>query len=324
MNLRKAIKSAVLVGAVSAVVAPGLAVAAAPGGFGTWTDNGTAGISATCGVTACDTGMTETGFLQRQITDAGGNVFIQTVVTGGTGFNDESFVKMGGTGGIAGRGNITDTIGEVVFTGQSTIMTGELKTMMDSKVNLVQSLVDNTGDTFTAGFTFDHNMAMALGGAFTGAGAAGGMYADVTVKSKTGTASGNFDTAFVQNEFSIENNTAGFQAAVDAVSGKERYNLTNVNDGDLAQTVELRNVTGGLLDAGDVTGGQGGSEAFTSDGSINLVLIEQDVTGVGTFGFEHFGGNETAGVVADVIWDGTAPSATAAYDDTTLGNPFTL
>jgi len=318
MNLRKAIKSAVLVGAVSAVMAPGLSVAGTPGGvaFGGWTDNGTAGITATCGGTlaGCDAGMTETGFLQRQVTDGSGNTFIQTVITD-TGFSDENFVKMGGTGGIADQSNISEVAGTVAFDTTATIFTGELKTMMDSKVNIVQSLVDTTvANTFTAGFTFDHNMAASQG--LTG----GGMYLDVTLTGSIGTAA--FGSSFAQNELKYEGGSTAEQAAY---AGKELLNTATVTDGDLTQTVELREVTGGFLaDAGDIVGGQGSSEAFTAEGSIDLVLINQDVTGVGSFGMEHFMGNETMGMVKDVIWDGSTATATATYDDTNLGTPFNL
>ena len=76
-----------LIPAFSLCCAPVLA--AAPTGFGTWTDTGT-GITVDCSAGfTCTSGTTEgtsgEGFLQRQITDTGGSGYIQTIVTGDPG-----------------------------------------------------------------------------------------------------------------------------------------------------------------------------------------------------------------------------------------------
>ena len=59
------------------------AMAATPAGLGTWTEMGTGSITTQCtsGFT-CTTGTSDSGFLQRQINDSTGTIYIQTIVTG--------------------------------------------------------------------------------------------------------------------------------------------------------------------------------------------------------------------------------------------------
>src|SRR3569833_2345728 len=154
-------------------------------GFGKWSVNGSGNIvynytnhvvgDTTCplGFT-CGTAVTGAGFSQRQITDASGNKYFQTVVTPETAvsvsssavsFADESFVKVGVTG-ISSHQHASDIAVYVMdttdFYTSTAVNTGWASggTYKDLEVAQSVAVTNNNGTgsaeiTMYTGFTFD-------------------------------------------------------------------------------------------------------------------------------------------------------------------------
>src|SRR3569623_587383 len=178
--MNKFVKAFSTAGAV-ALILNGAAWADPPvtDGFGKWSVNGSGNIvynytnhvvgDTTCplGFT-CGTAVTGAGFSQRQITDASGNKYFQTVVTPETAvsvsssavsFADESFVKVGVTG-ISSHQHASDTAVSGIET--TAVNTGWASggTYKDLEVAQSVAVTNNIGTgsaeiTMYNGFTFD-------------------------------------------------------------------------------------------------------------------------------------------------------------------------
>lgn len=305
MKLRKAIKVAV----AGAAIAPAIAMAAAPVNFDNWTTNATSITGGTQAGFSYGESLTETGFLQRQVTD-GTNTWIQTVVAEATGtdqFSDENFVLIGGTGGIADKAQITEA---GAFDMTTTIYTGALKTMMDSKVNITQDQSGAGG--WTAGFTFDHNMNMAGGG---------GMYEDVRLSGTVATAA--FTGTFDMRNYAIENGNTNI---TNALEGRELRIGSNLADPagtpEITQSFEKREVEGAFIAYdGNLVGSSAGTIGFTAGGIAEATTIDQNVVGAGDFTLQDLltdltAADKDAHVAAN-------PTLTANYG-TNAGSPFTF
>lgn len=161
--MKRFLKAVTSVGS-AALVLSSVAVAAPPG-FGQWTvvsgnvtSEGTAGCPATY---TCGGAITGAGFFQRQLRDAAGKTYFQTIVTetdanvGGSetiedlAFYDESFVQVvfGGAGinGIADKQRVRDVVGgpEKTFSTGTTINTG----WAGDNLALSQEITDMTEGT---------------------------------------------------------------------------------------------------------------------------------------------------------------------------------
>ena len=294
MKLRKAIKAAV----AGAAIAPVVAMAASPIGFGSWTDNGS-GITVDCKTGAgfaCTSGTTEgdseESFLQRQISDSNGNVFIQTIVTGDGGeVSDESFVKMGGTGGVADQAKISSTEGGTNFDSTSNILTGEFFTGSDKGLDFTQDLSKSDANTtFTAGFNYsEQDASVILAGTMSS-----GLYAKTTLTGFVSDAEG-MDATFTQTEIEVIEADAGETVTAEAQYSKGLYVSNNIDDSASSEpmtqdflireaegTQVVTNTTtlsGSLSTSGDVTAANGG--AFES------FQLNQDVAG-GSFATEQY------------------------------------
>lgn len=186
--MNKFVKTFSTAGAV-ALILSGAAWADPPvtDGFGKWSVNGSGNIvynytnhvvgDTTCplGFT-CGTAVTGAGFSQRQITDASGNKYFQTVVTPETAvsvsssavsFADESFVKVGVTG-ISSNQRASDTavsgIETTDFNTSTAVNTGWASggTYKDLQVAQSVAVTNNKGTgsaevTMYNGFTFNQN-----------------------------------------------------------------------------------------------------------------------------------------------------------------------
>ena len=289
MKLRKAIKVAL----AGAAIAPVVAMAGSPTGFGVWTDNGS-GIDVTCptGFT-CTAGTTEgdseESFLQRQITDGAGNTYIQTIVTGDAGeVSDESFVKMGGTGGVADQAKITSTEGGTSFDSTSNILTGEFFTGTDHGLDFTQQLSkSDTATTFTAGFHYQEQDAAAT----TTVGS--GLRAETTLTGFVSDAEG-MDATFTMTEIEVIEADAVDTAAAEAQYSKGLYVANNIDDSastePMTQDFLIREAEGPLLlgSTTTLTGSiDGSSFTVAAGGAFEAMQMNQDVAG-GSFATEQF------------------------------------
>lgn len=292
MKLRKAIKVAV----AGAALAPVVAMAAAPQNFGNWTDTGS-GITAGCtGGFTCAAGTTSgdsvEGFLQRNITDANGNTYIQTVITGDTGqISDESFVQVGGSGGIADRSKINSTEGGTNFDSTASILTGAFFTGSDKGLDFNQKLsASDANTTFTAGFQYsEQDASVILSGTMSS-----GLYAKTTLTGFVSDAEG-MDATFTQTEIEVIEANASETTAAEGQYSKGLYVANNVTDTNpsepMTQDFLIREAEGPNMVASvtTLTGNLSGSSAFTvaAGGSFESMQLNQDVAGQ-TYGTEQY------------------------------------
>jgi hypothetical protein len=331
MKLRNAIKL-VVTGAALTASASALAIDAGAPSVGVSGISATAGgnhtLTCPAGFTCSSSPMTDVGFTQRQITDnSTGRTFIQTVlsegdisgsaITSASGFLDESFVEVGGSGGIIDRQNVEEGTGsgagiavEDTFKSTANIRSGAFRDSTTDGITIDQSiaeLVTGTGETFNTAF----NLTEIDDANFAGA----PVSAKVTVTSDVG--AGDFTSNFTQETFVVEDTSAAAAAA--------QYKKLDVDQtvlGDLTQTVALRERTGAAV------AGTGGSDAatdadFTAGATIIQLQIGQSVVGAGQFGLHDFV-NESAGVAIgiDSLTSNALPFQTISYDNTGLGDPF--
>jgi hypothetical protein len=332
MKLRNAIKL-VVTGAALTASASALAIDAGAPSVGVSGISATAGgnhtLTCPAGFTCSSSPMTDVGFTQRQITDnSTGRTFIQTVlsegdisgsgITSASGFLDESFVEVGGSGGIIDRQNVEEGTGsgsgiavEDTFKSTANIRSGAFRDSTTDGITIDQSiaeLVTGTGETFNTAF----NLTEIDDANFAGA----PVSAKVTVTSDVG--AGDFTSNFTQETFVVED-------TVNASAVAAQYKKLDVDQnvvGDLTQTVALRERTGAAV------AGSGGSDAatdadFVAGSTLVDLQIGQSVAGAGQFGLHDFV-NETAGVAIGIDSQTSAnvPFQTISYDNTNLGDPF--
>jgi hypothetical protein len=327
MKLRKAIK---LVAAGAAVTASASVLAADPT-HGSWTSNGGDIDASLCpaGYTCSSTPISENGFMQRQITEnvPDGRTFIQTIIlegdvlvaggglANGTGFADESFVRIGGTGGIIDKQMLAETadLGGGVnenFTSTSNISSGEFRYVDQNAID-IQQAVNETGGAEGFDTTFRlQEMDNSL-------------YQDqITAEVHIGgnTNGEGFTAGFKMETFVVEDTTGSYASA-----NLKRIDADQTLDGggsDVYQTFALRERTGASIsDAGSTSANNGSNSSWTTGETIVSLRIGQDVAGAGQFGLDDFS-NESSGGATGI--DSFSSSAVPFQDATFAGggDPF--
>ena len=314
MKIRKAIKMAVMGAAVAAPL--GMAVAAtSPQGAFTWSVDSNGNITVDCptGFSCAPATNTGAGFLQRQITDSSGTTFIQTInaeTDGGTGtfdsfagagafFADESYVVMGGTGGLSGRQQLMEDTG-TVFTSNAQLNTGSEFMPMESlsaiqagsagtsMIELDQSVVDAANE-FDATFAFDHGMVMGSGGA---------KFALLTLRSNANDTAAGFTSGFDMQDLTFEGGAATWtQTGADATYHMFNANA-DLNTSGITQKFLLEERSGAKVGVGTIAMPNGTSATYTNGDFVARLQVGQDVAGAGVFGLTDFA-NETNGGIAD-------------------------
>ena len=319
MKIRNAIKFAVT-GALAA--APIAAFAAAPAAFDNYTQDGAGNI--TSGTAGCSSlGVNEAGFAQEQCT-IGGATYIHTILNDQAGFTDESWVEMGGTGGIADKQTVAETSGTEVFGSTAQLNTGSFEVVgVDTRIGLNQAISDS-GAGFAAGFDFaEMNGTLALQGH-------DGTFVDLTLTSSA--SDSTYTGTFKFNNFNVEaatitavdtNQFADANAAAAALSGQRIDQTAVLNDpgASIVQDFAIRERSGKF------TAGPGlatGTVTWAAGDLIVDTQIGQAITGAGAFGLHDFA-NETQGTGTGVDSQTSSNPAsfyTPAYTNTSLPDPF--
>jgi hypothetical protein len=284
---------------------PGFAFAGPPVGFGTdgsadgvWSlDTATQQIDHECPATmTCGTSpISDNNFLQVQMTDGSGATYFRTIIAtdaAADSFTSESFVKSGTTnGGIAAQQTMNSdqtSTGAGVLQTSTTLSTGDFNAGEDQVV-LSQDVWDkNTSPEFHSGFGFTKNAA--------------GTASSTTLDQQIvvpGTTDGFADSfSFVQAK-NLSTNTVT-SAQLDIVSGV----VLNDTGGSLNdQTFSYSYREGTPVAAGtaelDDSNGNPITVSWTDGQAVSRVLVGQDVTDAGTFGYESIDNITT--VAADQI-----------------------
>ena len=271
---------------------PVAAFAGAPAGttFGEGTDWTVTGgtITHTCPVGyTCDANpISDTGFLQVQMTDAAGNSFFRTIVADGEGagveqFRTESFVIAGSTnGGIATQQTLAspDSAGSGTMAAISTINSGSFGPGAGATtVNLAQDV--NSG-AFNTGFKYDATIQ-----------ASGDSVATLQL------AQSNTDTDYMDN-FRYDQNTSitGGTVSVDgkAIDISSSVTLRDnasavIGDQSFGYTLREGNMMATTTGTGTLVAGSGAGSVITWDLATNVerVLVGQTMSGIGSFGYER-------------------------------------
>lgn len=313
MQLRKAIKLA-----VASAALPTLAFAADPSGivFGDWTSAGVGGITdggtmcATTGVSCSSNPINESGFMQR-VVNIGGTNYIQTVVTdlatgegvanivnntysASQGFADESFIAMGGTGGIIDHQNLGETGGTITtpeyFTSQVVLHTGAFEPT-NNKIAIDQNVQEAVASDFQSRFQYTE-------GASTLGGDSVRVWKKIT--GQAGTA-GSFDSSFILEQLNYENTTAttNTNATAAAAYTKLDANSTVYDAGPVMQTFALKERHGA---------------AVSGAGSIQLTT---NAVGIDTL---QPGGSWVAGDTIVQLAIGSAPAGAGVFGLTDFSN----
>lgn len=343
MKIRKAIKMAV----AGAVVALPVSVVMAMGGahtgpltiHGQWSVDTTSstGLNVACpaGFTCGAASVTDTGFVQRTITDLNsGNQFVQTIIseggtTGasfsnmGTGgfFGDENFIMLNGAGGISAQSQIQDTTaGAGDFTSKVNLNTGtEFSTMQStavagsmgdgSMVELQQGIID-TGSEFQSQFAFDHGMVMGSEG--------GGKFAVIGLDDFANDTPNNFSGTFKFQRKDIENNTG---TAASTFPQQKMDIAMKLDPADIVQDFTVSTRSGAATGNGTVFPNGGTPVTVSGGDSIYQMDLGQSVTGAGEFGMTDFQ-NKTSGNTGKVqsLTSSAIPfnTVTDDLDNTTL------
>jgi len=328
------VKKTSLVIALSAIL-PGIAMAGAPGtdGFGAWnidtsgtitlTGTGTGGGTSGCptGMTCSGTPISDSGFLQVQMTD-GTNTYFQTIIadapatTGGTvPFSSENFVKSGATaGGIAAQQNmsITDTNGTV--NASTTLAMGDFNNGTENQVDMSQKLGDTAGE-FYAGFTYGKNSA----------GDASTMNLDQQLK----TTAGDFATSFSATQDNTINTTTGAVSlagqSIDIAMGIVLNPGGTLSDQSFSfsQLSGTALTSGGTIDVANPPGtGPDPSVTWVAGDKASKTVIGQSVTDAGVFGYGSIA-DATAGTkLAD--YSLSTNDGTTLYTLNTGTDPFAV
>ncbi len=292
MKLRKAIKST-LTGTI--LVAPMSLMAAPPAAFDNYSVNGSTG-AITSSVAGCaSTGVDEAGFAQEQCS-IGGKTYIHTILyddTGAEKFTDESFIEMGGTGGISDKQTLMETSGTETFKNTAQINTGSFMPMgqmgiMSGNVmiNLQQDITDTGAQAFSSGFDFKHGMNM------VGMDGYNGKFADLTLTSSAGDPT--YTSGFKFNNFSVEGVTMGdtAKAAADQGTRIDISGILNDSAASITQNFTLGERHGSFT---TMDGTATGTVTWAAGDSIINTQIGQTVGGAGVFGLHDFA-NETNGL----------------------------
>lgn len=314
MKLRKAIKMV----AAGAAVTASASVLAVPT-TGNWSVSGGV-ITAACpaNYTCATAEITDSGFMQRQITDdTTGRTYIQSILTegdstdgstfaGNTGFADESFVEIGGGEGIISRQLLAEQAvsGAVTedFNSESQIFAGQFRVADSAAIQIDQTVAEaDTADVFSTGFQLIEMDNSSFGGNIT---------AQATVTGALNAA--DFTAGFKQTTFVVEDTTGTY-----AADNWKRLDADQTLVGDVQQTMALRERTGAAISQSGSTDGATGTNAeFAAGDTIVSLRIAQDVSGAGSFGLDDFV-NETTGVEngIDSFTTSGVPFQTVTFSD---------
>jgi len=332
MKLRKAIK---LVAAGAAVTASA-SVMAVPS-TGLWSASGgivnTTATECPSGFVCSSSPISETGFMQRQLTETGsGRTFIQTVLiegdvtsgsgslTGGEAFSDESFVEIGGHGGIIesqrlheeATGTVSGSGTPVVeaFDSTADIKSGAFRVDDENAIDIKQrvtEVVDGGVELFGADFRLQEMDNTSFGGNIT-----------AQVNLGMGVAGDGFTNMFAMETFNVEA-TAG---SVHLDGNYKKLDVDQTMTGEVTQTVVLRERTGAAIsEAGSSDQYSGTVGIFAANDTLVSLRIGQSVDGAGQFGLDDFV-NESNGTAIgiDSLTSTALPFQTITY--TTGGDPF--
>jgi hypothetical protein len=337
MKLRKAIK---LAAAGTLVGLSAGAMAADPVNTGAFSMSGGV-ISSDCtavggaGAVCSSTPITDSGFMQRNITTAGGRTFIQTILTegdstntggtgfagftGNTGFADESFVEMGGGEGIISKQNLGErAAGAGVtedFNTTSSIHAGQFRVIDGAGIQMDMSITETDsvlGDGFNTAFQLIEIDDSNFGG-------------NVTAQTRvtSGVTSADFSADFVQQTYVVESSST---AAVAAGYKKLDTTATLLGSTDSGaaytmQTLVLNERTGAAINEDGSSDAGGTAAAFSAGDTLVHLQIAQTIDGAGVFGLDDFV-NETVGVAIgiDSFASNAVPFQTVTF--TSGGDPF--
>ena len=340
MKIRKAIKMAVAGAAFAVPVGTAMAMGGTPMTIhGNWDMQG-GNINASCpsGYTCATVDNSDTGFMQRVITDnVSGDQYIQTIIgegadnasfsnsAAGVFFGDESFVKMNGNGGISGINQITDDSGAGVFTSKAALNTGSEFMQMEmigaagvldngSMIELQQGIVD-TANEFASTFEFDHGMIMNSGMA---------KFAVIRLNDYANDTAAGFTGTFQLESTAFEGGSAGFATTAAANESKKIDIVSNLNTTDITQDFSVKQRSG----AGAVGNGNSTfldttqNTAFSEGDSIYQMDLAQTVTGVADFGMSNFQNQTTTQSGKQTSLTSGAIPFNTVTDDSTGGDPF--
>jgi hypothetical protein len=317
MKLRKAIKLAAA-GTMFGMTTAAMAVPS----VGNFTTDSSDTISATCpsGYTCAATPITDAGFFQRVLTEtATGRKFIQNILTegvttdggvtfaGDSGFSDENFVEMGGTGGIISRQSLAESDGIETFKSTAVNNAGAFRVSDQVGIQIDQSVVENAlnGETMSTTFQLLEMDEAAKGGNVT---------AQTTITGAVG--SGEFSGDFTMVTYVVEDTTGTYTSA--------DYKKIDVNAtllGDVEQTVSLRERTGASVLAGSMTPDAGSNGSWSNSDTVINLIISQTTAGAGVFGLNDFA-NETTGGANGIDSFSDANAAAFQVPATTGADPF--
>jgi len=288
MKLRKAIQLAAagtMYGMASASMAlPSL------GGF---TTDALDNVTATCpaGFTCASTPITDAGFLQRILTeDTSGRKFIQNILTegvttdggstfaGDSGFADENFVEMGGTGGIISRQALAESDGVETFKSTAVNYAGAFRAVDGTGITINQSVAEVAGGMST---TFELVE-------FDDSANGSNVSAQTTITGHVGEAEFSGDFGF--RTLVIEDTSGTYTTA-----NYKKLDVDATLLGDVNQTVALRERTGAAVaDPGYMVPSDGSNTSWSANDTVVNLIIEQTTAGAGVFGLNDFA-NETTG-----------------------------
>lgn len=311
MRIRRAIKLAVA-GAVGASPLMVWAMGTPLSVHGAWSVDSSGNINASnpAGMTCAATDTAEAGFLQQQCSD-GARTYIRTIVAeGATGdsfassgmafFGDESFVVVGGTGGLSGRQKMvqgqSDTLtsnarlntgGE--FTPMTTATTPEALAAAPDMIELDQSIT-GAANEFTTSFDFDNGVYMDSDNN------EGGQYRLLTLRQNNNeqTASGDTDVSFDLQRNQWENLTTTAQADLGATGPSwQQFAALDVsadlNAAGITQSFDQNERSGTIVSSsGTATFADGATATFAAGDELARLLIGQDVDGAGGFAVADF------------------------------------
>lgn len=344
MKIRKAIRMAALGGVALALphvtVAGNLAGSKPTALSGAWQLDASGNIvldACPTGYTCSSASVTDTGFLQRQVTD-GTTTFIQTIVAEGASgdrfsnytnsssfFGDDSFVALNASeGGLFGRQRISDKSAPGDFTAQANFNTGAFMMMEDqsgveagfdgaanpdgngSMVELGQQIVDASNE-FAANFGFDHGMGMTS--MFSTDPNNKAKFVNLSLTSYANDTAGGFDGNFALNRINFEGATLSTAAEnLEQKSLDIESNLSGAATEGITQNFAVRERMGpALVGGGTWVWDDGITTAYAAGDAIKRTTVGQIVDGAGEFGFTEAFSNS----IADVV-DGKATTSIRA------------
>jgi len=324
----------------------GAVLAAAPIAMGGWTVDGAGNITAaacgSCSSTSA-TPVTDAGFLQRNIT-IGSKTFIQTIIaeagdttattdtfgswTGGNGFADENFVEIGGTGGLADKQEVQETVGTEVFTSTAGLNTGSFF-VAESLANVSSETITNTSILLNQGVSDSAQEFTTTFGYTEGETTAGtdtDVFAITDIRATVNDSANTFASNFAYRNKAFEGGLLNQTGATDLAYLKLDANTT-LGDPEIAQEFHLKERSGNgavtgvgtaLATAGSATGSTLGFA--TGDHIVNL-QVGQKVTGGGVFGLNDFV-DETASAEMGSDSQANANVPFTVVTDGNGGDPF--